>query len=202
MPSSSTWPTSADDFPTAGEMSGRQLDDVTGAGQAHSELLGWLGSAVGNIEGFLGAPVGWTTFTSALFATTTNPDLGATGYCQGFYRLEGGSCKGSIEFEFAGAGLSAGSGSYYWLLPAPYSDQMPSLAKNHIIGFGIINDVSALTHRTVTLHISTNVGSGLPTDASHFIVAPNAGLIVTDSQPWTWASTDNGKLWFDYPTDV
>lgn len=55
----------------------------------------------------------------ALTATTTNPNLGATGTSFSDYHIVNGRCYWRAEFKWLGAGLAAGSGSYRISLPVP-----------------------------------------------------------------------------------
>lgn len=61
---------------------------------------------------------GPTGYAPTLTATTTNPNLGATGTADGDYHIANGRCWWRATFVFNGAGVAAGSGNYRVLLPA------------------------------------------------------------------------------------
>lgn len=60
---------------------------------------------------------GVATYTPAVTATTTNPNLGSTAIAEGEYQVANGRCSGRATVITGGTGITAGSGSYRISLP-------------------------------------------------------------------------------------
>jgi hypothetical protein len=65
----------------------------------------------------LDTPGAWTQYTCTLTASTTNPNLGATGSAVGYYVQIGKIVHFRAYVSFLSTGISAGSGTYRIALP-------------------------------------------------------------------------------------
>lgn len=116
----------------------------------------------------------WETWTPALTASVTNPNLGSTGVVSGRYARVNKIVIGQASFTFNGAGIAAGAGFYLFSLPIT--------AQSTIGGGGTITatDVStfATTVNVISMDTTTRVigygtgGAGL------------AGSLQAGTYPW------------------
>lgn len=74
----------------------------------------------------LGSGGSWGTYTPALTASTTNPNLGSTGTASGLYFQLGKMVLFVAEFKFNGSGVSVGSGTFAISLPVAADSSMSS----------------------------------------------------------------------------
>lgn len=138
-----------------------------------------------------GAGATFGPWTPALIATTTPPNLGASGVIAGRYALVGDLVVGRCSALFGGAGVNAGSGTY--LLSLPVAPRVPA-DDGSILGVIWAYDASA-----------TRVYVGMLTyyDATHARMRiDEATNFVTNSSPVTWAAGDNFMANFSYERAV
>lgn len=135
------------------------------------------------------------TWTPALTATTTNPNLGSGPTQTGTYTLLNGVVTGVIIIAFGtGGSVAAGSGTYLISLPSglgihtDYSDQIP-------VGPARIRDASGATV-AYDWRLATDA-----TQPDKFVLRNDTGGAVTNSVPWTWAASDSIRATFKYMTD-
>jgi hypothetical protein len=139
---------------------------------------------------------GPNTYTPALTATTTNPNLGADGTAAGLWaRIGPNVIQGEARFLFSGAGVSAGSGAFEISLPAPAdlslhaTSTTPSGAS--IVGSGYITDADT----------AANASSTMPylIAASRVRISRQGSLSgVAATLPFTWATGDRISIQFSY----
>jgi len=129
----------------------------------------------------------WTAYTPSLTSSGTTPNLGSTGYIYGAYKQIGKTVFGRIVLQFSGTGVSAGTGSgYYITLP------VTSSVSGYIVGSVFAQDSSTGARQTgvVWLNNTTRVEmfydgtGGYPTFGS--------------TLPWTWDVSDLLSLDFTY----
>lgn len=141
-----------------------------------------------NIEAMLAsianAGDAWTTYTPALTASTSNPNLGTTGSITGRYIQVGKTVTGEARLSFGGSSISAGSGAYSVSIPVTAS------SSNRIVGSWFGQDQStgarqtgiAFTATVTTLQFPYTAASGFP--------------LIGNGTPWTWADSD--LLWVQF----
>lgn len=83
--------------------------------QADKSVRVWDGSAW-RLMSTLGAQ---SLTSNVLYAATTNPATGTTGYTVCYYAVSGGFCNVSYAIYWRGTGLSTGSGNWGLRLPVP-----------------------------------------------------------------------------------
>lgn len=76
------------------------------------------------------------TYTPALTATSTNPNVGSTAIRDGQYKIVDGRCRGRATVYAQGSGITAGSGSYRVSLPVPVR-YLPNTSITPI-GYGLL----------------------------------------------------------------
>jgi hypothetical protein len=120
----------------------------------------------------------WTSFTSTLTASTTNPNIGSTGTSSGHYCRIGKTIFFRVTIVFAGTGISAGSGYYRIGIPVTASGSAGG------VGSAWMYDASAGARQLGTLTLAaTTYCEIILTGASGFPA-------VQDNSPWTWAADD------------
>lgn len=128
---------------------------------------------------------GWTAYTPALTASTTNPTLGTGGSFaqEGSYLLEGDWVHVFGNFRFGTSGPAAGSGTYRIGLPAAAPAISSDRADVGTIGGAELGDDST----------GNRYRRALALGASTYLVMPSFGdpfTEVTNSSPFTWAASD------------
>ena len=101
----------------------------------------------------------WETWTPALTASVTNPNLGSTGTSFGRYARINKTIFGNATFVFNGAGIAAGTGFYFCSLP------ITAQGANVTVGSVISIDVSTFASnaqvcQTDTVNRLISVGTG------------------------------------------
>lgn len=130
------------------------------------------------------------TYTPALTASTTDPDLGTTPTEAGFVWLNGQLVTLVVDIVF-GTSPTAGSGTYRISIPAAYP--LAAGQPDHAIGqFRLIDSGS-----TEALAIAIIDGAN---DRFELRTTDNDAL-VTNAAPWTWAAGDALKGMVQYLTD-
>lgn len=128
----------------------------------------------------------WETYTPALTASTTNPNLGSTGSASGKWARLQKIIIGHGQFIFGGVGVTAGSGFYYYSLPtAAIAAGMPagSVIAIDVSSFASVQNTSQVDTTTRLVGYGTG-GAGL------------AGTIQATTFPW--ASGDIIRFSFIY----
>ena len=134
-----------------------------------------------------------TAYTPALTATTTNPNLGATGTAEGYYYRIGNLINGWVKIEFGGAGAAAGSGVYIISLPVTASANIPTGAGvGCSIGSGRLWDNDGSDSWLIDAQLATNGTLRLRYDMQ------TAVGNVTNALPFTWATADYMTVCFSY----
>lgn len=118
------------------------------------------------------------TYTPALTASGTNPNLGAGGAAVGKWWRDGEFVVVEFGFSFNGAGVAAGSGTYLVSLPFSLSSAHAAYCS---FGGGNIYDASA----------SSNPSCTFSRNASTSLLRIHAANIVSAAVPWTWAAGDS-----------
>lgn len=120
----------------------------------------------------------WIAYTPTLTASTTNPNVGASGTVEGYYQQVGKTVNFRGNIVFSGAGLTAGSGTYTVALPVTPKDASATMPVGHLF----LRDASTamklggIITATGLLQIynsTTNHGG------------------VTNSAPWAWTTDDS-----------
>ena len=129
----------------------------------------------------------WETWTPALTASTTNPNLGTTGTITGRYGRINKTYYGIAQFTFGGTGISAGTGFYYVSTPAT------AQAAGPVVGSWFGFDSSGGVVATGVLVLDT-------TDKFIFYRSGTGGgqYLVAAGVPWTWASGDFMRMNFQF----
>ncbi|GIG63649.1 hypothetical protein Lfu02_80210 [Longispora fulva] len=117
---------------------------------------------------------GWSTFTPALTAATTAPNLGSTGSAVGRWWWHGAFVFTEIALTFGGTGVAAGSGAYRLSLPTP-----PNPADRAIGSLYLAHPGTSAVQAGVC-----RVNGGVLE-----LIGPTA--LVTHAAPWTWAAGDS-----------
>lgn len=101
----------------------------------------------------------WETWTPALTASTTNPNLGATGTSVGRYARVNKTIFGNAVFTFNGAGLAAGAGFYFCSLP--FTAQAAGLTTGTVVAIDVSTFASTVNIcQTDTVNRLIGVGTG------------------------------------------
>lgn len=120
----------------------------------------------------------WNTYTPAWTASTTNPTIG-NGGLSGVYARSGKTGILSVSIDM-GSTTAFGSGTYSIGLPATWTAVNSGV--NRCPGVVGMRDNSGATHNTGFAFMSPN-GTALG-------VRLNAGNVLTNTTPWTWAQSD------------
>lgn len=104
----------------------------------------------------------WETYTPALTASTTNPNLGTTGSAAGRYARVNKIVIGNASFTFNGAGINAGLGFYFCSLPITAQNSGAAVGVSNAIDvstFASIQNALILDTTTRVLGIGTGGGA-------------------------------------------
>lgn len=136
------------------------------------------------------------TYTPALTASIVNPNLGTTGTAVGRWHRTGHLITGWAEFDFAGTGVLAGSGSYQINLPFPFdaSFNPTGTTQGPIVGIGRLRDESTAANRQ-------NVAVSIFAAPDIVLMRQAGSTFVTDSDPFIWATGDRININFSYVAD-
>lgn len=128
----------------------------------------------------------WETWTPALTASTTNPNLGTTGTATGRYARIQKIVIGQAQFVFGGAGIAAGVGFYYCSIP------ITAQSASWTVGNMIAIDVStfATTSNTAALDTTARL-IGYGTGGAGLAASIQAGT-------YPWAAGDIIRVNFCY----
>lgn len=128
----------------------------------------------------------WETYTPALTASTTNPNLGTTGSAVGRYARINKIVIGQATFTFNGTGIAAGSGFYFC--------SVPITAQNSGAAVGVSNAIDVSTFASIqnslVLDTTTRV-LGIGTGGASL-----AGSI--QNSTYVWAAGDLIRFTFCY----
>lgn len=122
---------------------------------------------------------GWTTYSSAWTAVTTNPTLG-NGTIVSQYRTLGRVVDFEVIVTF-GSTTSAGSGNYYLTIPLAAASHLPA---GFCVGFATLKDSSSLAYR-VHFPLLNAGGSDL-----RVLLYGATGTPASSAFPFTWAAGD------------
>ena len=134
---------------------------------------------------------GFTTATTTLTASVTDPTLGTGSFSGVRYQKIGRRVVGNMMIRFGSSGAAAGSGFYVPGLPVSPVNYTTLFGVPHFIGHGMMKDNSTGAVMGAALQIGT---SGIvtivcmaqnPTDGTNRV-----GSTVTNTVPWTWAADD------------
>jgi hypothetical protein len=128
----------------------------------------------------------WESWTPALTASTTNPNLGTTGTSVGRYARINKTIFGNAIFTFNGTGIAAGTGFYFCSLPI--TAQGAGLAVGSVIAIDVSTFAStAQLTQTDTVNRLIGVGTG------------GGGLVATlQATTYAWAAGDFIRYEFCY----
>jgi hypothetical protein len=131
-------------------------------------------------------------FTPTLEASTSNPNLGTSPTKTGFWWQQNELVHLVFSIVF-GSSPSAGSGTYFVILPVPILDVGVTPLS---VGGGGITDASGADDRLIRFYWQ----SGDDADRIRFNGEAYTGA-ASNSSPWTWAQTD--QIWgsMTYPGD-
>jgi hypothetical protein len=125
--------------------------------------------------------IGASASTPALTATTTNPNLGASGSIQGEWTIFNGKyCVYRGTFLFSGSGVSGGSGQY--LISLPFTAGASGSTGVSAVGSFLCRDTSVPQLYGGICYIAAN--------ANTMSFVSSASGLVTNTSPFTWAVTD------------
>lgn len=139
------------------------------------------------------------TYTPALTATTTNPNLGADGSISGWYHRSGLWIAGSVLIHFSGSGLSGGSGTYEISLPLDADTSIMTAntvsGGGDVLGGGFIRDNNATGNSAI---VQAQLRS-----ASLVRLKLTGGITsVTSSNPFpSWEADDRISFAFGFIAD-
>lgn len=134
------------------------------------------------------------SYTPALHAQTTNPNLGQGATQVATWSRHGPLVIGRFHIQFGTSGVAPGSGTYMVELPVPAD---PQGLGRVVVGAGWIRDASDGSDsgtKLVTLHVALAQGS-----TSHVTMIGESIRAVNNSAPWTWAANDELMGEFSYP---
>ena len=131
-------------------------------------------------------PGAWTTWTPTLTATTTNPTLGSGSVQEGYYTVVNKLvvAHGYVAF---GTSASAGSGDYRMSLPVTAARTAAANA-----GSVWLYDASTASGWSATAQIQTTTTAGFNKSTS------GATIVISNSNPFTWADNDQIRAMFIY----
>jgi hypothetical protein len=129
-------------------------DLMNRTGESVSDQLALIRTDVSNIQAGASAP--WTSYTSTLRGSISNPNIGSTGTAVGRYRYSDRTIRGVANVTISGTGVSAGSGTYDILLPGSV------MASDQVIGTAVLFDASSST-RYVGAVQATSAGKAVMT---------------------------------------
>jgi hypothetical protein len=129
---------------------------------------------------------GWTTYTPALTATTTNPTLGSGSTATGRYTVRGDTVEAECYLAF-GSGMNAGSGNYLVSLPVT-ANYFASYQK---VGYGFAFDVSANVSSVFVAQINN-------TDTTKAMLVYHGGDVMKNTAPFAWAQSDQINIVLSY----
>lgn len=125
-----------------------------------------------------------TTYTPALTAASSDPNLGTSPDVDGAWFQLGPLCFVWFSVQFGtGGAVNAGSGQYRLSLPVP------------VLAGGLAK-VALGSGRAVDASVATDLGSSilgvemLDGDPNKCVFATEEGVTVTAGVPWTWAASD------------
>lgn len=140
---------------------------------------------------------GIQTYSPALTASTTDPNLGGDGSIEGTYIISSGLIYVWLIALFGTSGVSPGSGTYRFSLPFPIDTNLyPSnftsgLAKGITLGPAVMRDQSAASNSINAAAVQDLSGSPTPNQLVNLATDPNAsGALVTEADPWPWGNGD------------
>lgn len=124
----------------------------------------------------------WTSFTPALHATSTDPDLGTSPTQAGRYRTDGTTVEFECRIQF-GSSPSAGSGTYRIATPGATTHSATTTSK--IVGAGYIYDSSAGMTEVCTIY-----AVGGDTSRLGILISGNGASQPAHNAPWSWSTGD------------
>lgn len=128
----------------------------------------------------LTTPGAWSTYTPALTAVTTNPNLGTSPTQYGHYLQIGKLVQLTVKIQFGTGGtVAAGSGIYKVSLPV--NALAAAVTATVSLGAGQMFDSSAGTSKACTVRLDS---------ASTVRFTTEAAGDTTNAVPWTWAASD------------
>lgn len=140
------------------------------------------------------------TYTPELFASSTDPNLGADGSISGHWHRNGHLITAWIYILFSGTGLSPGSGIYEITLPFDADTSImtatSSFGRSSTLGSANLRDNSSVSGSTI--------GSTMLSDVDRFRIGNEAGGTnrnVADDEPFTWAEGDSISAMCIYMAD-
>lgn len=133
---------------------------------------------------------GFTDYTPALTASTSDPTLGTGGTIAGRYTQIGKNVTVHVGIAFGTAGTAAGSGTFYVSLPVNMRTPMNDGA---IVGYGWIYDKNVTrSYMILATYESATTVRLRNYDATNF---------VTNSSPITWSAEDAIQLSLNYEAE-
>lgn len=120
----------------------------------------------------------WTTYVPAWTAVTTNPVVG-NGNITGASFRAGKTGVYNISLDL-GSTTTIGSGNYSFSLPPGWTSAASSV--NRIGGSCLMRDNSGATHNFGGVYLGTS--------GTTVSVRLNAGNVLSNAAPWTWATSD------------
>lgn len=131
------------------------------------------------------ASAGVVPFTPVLTSTGTTPNLGSTGTATGWYSRTGKLVNFHQQITFNGSGVSAGTGTYEFLLPfavdTSLTDVSVTAIVGAIVGSGFVRSNTAGNNVPVQVQLADSTHARLFTSV--------AGLAAVTSTTVTWTST-------------
>jgi hypothetical protein len=159
---------------TSGDLYALRFRRITGAEQVRLDTL-YVGPQV---QISSAAVTDWVSFSPTLQANTTPPNLGAAGLSYGRWRRVGDSMEIIANFNWSGAGVTAGSGNYYVDAPTGFVIDTTKMRQgNSSLGTGFAQDG--------TNRLSINVFNDLTDTRLYFLNSVSLASINNASLTWT-----------------
>lgn len=167
-------------FPTIASTADRTASPRTAEGSWRTDIGAlevYDGSGWALMYASTGGPA-WTPYTPVLTASTTNPTLGTGATVNGSWTRSGRTVTVNGNFVF-GTGATAGSGTYRISLPVTAK----TLSGGFHVGAAFGNDTSANNG----VDGVSRIGAGGGWDKAELMLF---NVLVTATNPFTWAATD------------
>ena len=128
-----------------------------------------------------------------LTASGSNPTLGSGSTQKGNFSIVGGTVSLWVKIAFGTSGTGAGSGTYFVSIPTS-ADSAIYATYSRLAGCQFYDSSTA----TQYLGAAFFNGNGLGSVDSKISFIHQAGAVVSNSSPWTWAASDEMHVWAQY----